>query len=405
MRPRSAHMIASFVSFTLLAAFAPAQADAQAVVLLRKDCTGLGDCFETMTELSDPDTGWIWNTRVPDASSPLLVDIGPGEFERFDCPDGNGHVTLRGAGREQTILKDTIGAQIVNCTRLAFIDLGIHGSRYAVFWQEQGDATWTNVDLFSLPPHTLFNIGWAEACTPVIPPAAPKSLQYLFGSRVWAIGRGQALNAAWFGDCSEAWFFGGELLVDVNEATPSIATHGVHLINRADFRAFGTVIRTLVSEYAPSEVVGVSLQSPDAIFHIHGGIINTSVTADIGTNPPIDATGLQSQGFAHTPGTAFVVKASAGGTPTRLKTLSGGTIQSPFLWQPGTQPPAAASETNELVSLPGQDVFVETDCASDGDCDAGGSQTHMMVYNDVECAPADPWFDLVTGRCRGDTGP
>src|SRR5688572_15095798 len=46
--------------------------------------------------------GWIWTTWMPSAASPLLVDIGPGEFDEFACVNA-GNVTLRGAGREQTL--------------------------------------------------------------------------------------------------------------------------------------------------------------------------------------------------------------------------------------------------------------------------------------------------------------
>jgi hypothetical protein len=47
-------------------------------------------------------------------------------------------------------------------------------------------------------------------------------------------------------------------------------------------------------------------------------------------------------------------------------------------------------------------MFVETDCASSGDCGGPGSgaQTHLMLYNPDHCGTSDPWFDVVTGACR-----
>ena len=57
-----------------------------------------------------------------------------------------------------------------------------------------------------------------------------------------------------------------------------------------------------------------------------------------------------------------------------------------------------------LTSRDGEDIFVETDCASDGDCDGAGTETHPMIYSEDAC-PTEHWFDTVTGRCRGDTGP
>ena len=44
-------------------------------------------------------------------------------------------------------------------------------------------------------------------------------------------------------------------------------------------------------------------------------------------------------------------------------------------------------------------MYVEIDCDADGDCDGGGTQAHIMVYNAVEC-PTERWFDTTTGRCR-----
>ena len=77
--------------------FAQAAADPNAdVVYLRKDCsmpvtdvdvlgypgTGvLRNCFTDSKELTD----WIGITRNPSASSPLLVDIGPGEHGQIAC--------------------------------------------------------------------------------------------------------------------------------------------------------------------------------------------------------------------------------------------------------------------------------------------------------------------------------
>ena len=130
--------------FAFLAAFAlcppafanpdPSPDDDAQVVFLREDCGPSGsemkNCFETMASLSDPATGWIWNDRdpAPSANEPLLVDIGPGTFDGFECPDGKGFVTLRGTGRVNTILSDTVAIDVENCAALDFIDLTASGS-------------------------------------------------------------------------------------------------------------------------------------------------------------------------------------------------------------------------------------------------------------------------------------
>lgn len=94
---------------------------------------------------------------------------------------------------------------------------------------------------------------------------------------------------------------------------------------------------------------------------------------------------------AHTPGTAFALTPGSGGTRTRL---DGPHIHSPFQWPAGTTPPALASQA-------GQDLFVETDCEADGDCDGTGDQSHLMVY-DTSCG-SDPWRNVNTNACRNVT--
>jgi hypothetical protein len=46
----------------------------------------------------------------------------------------------------------------------------------------------------------------------------------------------------------------------------------------------------------------------------------------------------------------------------------------------------------------GLDLFVEGDCAPNGDC-SGGPDPHLMIYDD-RCQVDGPWFDTVTGACR-----
>jgi len=69
------------------------------------------------------------------------------------------------------------------------------------------------------------------------------------------------------------------------------------------------------------------------------------------------------------------------------------------VWPTGSLPPNATGETGGAQSETGQDMFVETDCGSGGDCSGGGSETHLMIYNS-SCSTAGPWFDVVTGACR-----
>ena len=141
-----------------------------AVVFLRTDCTvdgaELDNCVETMAELTDATTGWIWNTRSPSpsAASPLLVDVGPGTFGQFFCPAGGGHVSVRGAGREQTVIFDPDEGILANgCEALAFSNLRIESNNLGVLWVGGGSSTWDHVDIASLPPHGLYAVAWYDS--------------------------------------------------------------------------------------------------------------------------------------------------------------------------------------------------------------------------------------------------
>jgi hypothetical protein len=86
------------------------------------------------------------------------------------------------------------------------------------------------------------------------------------------------------------------------------------------------------------------------------------------------------------------------GSAVRTRERNGGRVDSPLLWAEGTAPPTGGS-ASDLQSETGSDLFVETDCASVG-CQAAGTEPHLLVYS-AACATAGPWFDTVTGRCRG----
>jgi hypothetical protein len=405
----------------------------------------LPNCFESMLELSAFTTGWIWTTRQPDASSPLVVDIGPGSFGEFQCPNiqvagGDpraGYVSVRGAGRGITVLdgqaeipQATGGIFALNCTHLSFSHLTAVGPQYGVRWGGGGDATWTDVDLETYdPPVGGIAGGWFDQCdfgnaAPGVTPLPSTEIgelsrHFFFGSRVRTFGAVTLGGFSFVSQCGDSWFYGGDIELTYNDPAATIlgvAGGVVTLLDNGQLRAFGTSIRgTAKVGLSPGSLRGVRVRSSSTFpqnhpsqFHIHGGIISLNVsTADtsvIGIEVTDD--GQQPAGansFAHTLATAYVLNPSGTGTVTRILTSGGGVAQSPLLWQAGDAPPASTNA--DLVSEDGEDLFVETDCYADGDCDtAGGNQSHLMVY-DADCATAGPWRDSTTGRCRGDTGP
>lgn len=376
------------------------------IVALRLDCGPVGsempNCFETMESLSDLATGWIWNTRNPTATSPLLVDIGPGKFGPFHC-DGGGFVTLRGSGREVTIIKDAAlqGVEVKNCDDLAFIDLGVHGGQIGARWIGSGFSSWSNTDLVTTGESTSgVHAAWGDDCDydPATYPNVERSTHYFHGSRARNTGDGHVVTSAFYTQCAENWFFGGEIFVDLQQQ--SQWGNAVRITNLGELRTFGTAIRARArgDGHAVGGLYGVLLESPFSpsstiAFHSHGSIINVSADAATLDQDVIGVGARTANSFAHTPGTAFVLKPGGSGTARRIEAQGGAIVQSPFLWQSGSQPPAIESQD-------GSDVFVETDCGAAGDCDGGGSETHLMIYNATACGSADPWFDVVTGSCR-----
>jgi hypothetical protein len=374
------------------------------VVIVRQDCTGLSDCFETMSGLQS----WMWGTRLPSAANPLLVDIGPGEFDRFECPaatPANGHVTFRGSGRDQTRIKggDSVNKGAITasgCENLSFQDLTLIGTAFGVVWAGGGSSQWSNVEVRAVTNFNFFAYGWYDigGCDP-----ENEAVHYWFGSKIHATGAFLA-NLGYYAKCSENWFYGGEIEVDMSnypgQTTASAAIlSAVRLEANGDFRAFGSALRAHLGPFCGSvgSHVAVDVQDSGA-FHMHGGIINaTAVPEGISCSSPVNldstAIAVQEDGFAHTPGTAFIVKAGGNGVATRTAAQgSGAMVQSPFLWPSGVEPP-------DIATITGFDLFVETDCDQNGDCDGAGNETHLMIYNETAC-PVSKWFDSTLGSCR-----
>jgi hypothetical protein len=372
------------------------------------------NCFETMASLSDPEEGWIWNTRQPTAETPLLVDIGPGTFGLFECrdpgTDSTGYTTLRGAGRENTIIAPSnpsfAAVGVTNCRNLEFIDLTIQGSRYGVRWDGLGNATWTNIDLLAVGGASGGLLAWAEGCDGVNSP--DRSVHYFFGSRIRAIGS-QNVNRAYWTECAETWFFGGEILLDISGSTGAVANEAILLEDWAIFEAFGTAIRARKTQERPGAIVAVAVAN-SSTFHSHGVNIAASVDASVGSNL-CDATALDvrnGNATAHTYESSYVVTPSASKIPVRLKGTVG-KAQSPFHWQAGRYPPGqsvgscASSDQNEcnvIDSRDGMDTFVETDCHPTSGCDNEGNEPHPMIYAETLCGSTNPWFDTIQNACR-----
>lgn len=369
--------------------------DGQDVVYLLQDCSGAGknlgtDCVQNVDDLQT----LIWGTSGinPTSTTPLVVDIGVGEFSgTLHCQDG-GYVTFRGVGQERTKLVQAFTGQSFiptffvgdDCQALEFQDLTIESTSgafpIAVAWQNGGSSIWTDVTLrASYSPW----IDLDTTCSTESPP-----VHYFFGSRIQSTG-----SYGYAAACGEHWIYGSEVRLEATATTPQAdqTRRGVAVSGPAQIQLFGSSIRVFPAPGFPlaTDFIGVKVGQavPGGTFHMHGGIISASAQG-----PGVDAIGIDtvdSTAFAHTLGTAFVVKKGSG---SAIRTRGPGTIQSPLLWQSGPDAPVGG-----VQSLTGKDIFVETDCNA-ADCSSGGSDPHLMIYS-AACG-ANPWFDVVLGACR-----
>jgi hypothetical protein len=238
---------------------APAAASAAvSMVQLRKDCTGIPDCFTTTAAL----TNWLWaggRIPAPSAGDRVTVNVGPGDFDPFVCPGGGGHTTVIGAGRDATRferLADTPGlfaAGIAGaihsegCDGLEFGNLEARGQN-GVTWEDgTGKATWWNVDLVGVltPAMTAYTglvAGWYD-----VGPGITE--HFMFGVRVEARGSHDgtgAVNIGLLSSASDVWFYGGDIHATHDYAAPAwvLMNYALGLTAQSIVRVFGSSVRS-----------------------------------------------------------------------------------------------------------------------------------------------------------------
>lgn len=391
------------IGFAAVASVASATVD---IAQLRTNCTGVISCTGSQsadvtcceTSMSTL-TAWLWGTRKPTESAPVLIDIGPGSsFAAFDCPlaappaPHNGHVTLRGSGRDRTRIA-RFSAR--DCDKLSIQDLTVADTAFAITWRGSGSSQWSNVGV-DVTPGFGFSVGWWDID---MEPATPKAVHYWFGSKIRVHGA-TGLNAAFLLQSTETWFYGGEIEADLSglPGGSGFNSYAASVAFAGDLRVFGSAVRSRAgSACAAGTLYGMRVLG-NGMFHMHGGIINADgLSTAAGCSAAINAIALEGEdnAQAHTPGTAFQVSANGTGTATRLAKSGSAHLDSPFLWPAAVNPPA-------IDSLNGADLFVETDCNGSACIAGAGSDTHLMIYNPARCPTPtwSKWFDATSGACR-----
>ena len=348
-------------------------------VFLRTTCTEAGgsvfinNCFTDMPTLLN----WINLTRKPNVSAPLLVEMGPGNFEGpFTCRETPfSHVTFRGAGMKRTI----IGRLILGsgCDELTFEDLTVtqqKNSGYAVIILSPGiNTTWNGV----LLDGKWDELGSQGACNP--------GKHYWFHSRI---------NGTYQIRCDQSWFFGSEIAGKTTYVGPGLYDLIVlDVANNGEAHIYGSNINAskinapFFDTFIANRHVAVSASGGGKV-HIHGtGIDVTSNTAG-----NIIALQVGAGGEIHANGAAYHMQSGPGGTKTRIQN-NGGLVHAPYVWEEGSQPPTGVNSQN------GADMVVQTGCAANG-CQNAGTETHLLIYNTNCTGTGGPWFDVVTRACR-----
>lgn len=360
--------------------------DAQKV-LLQTSCTVNGkkvldNCFEDMDTMNT----WIFNTRVRSKTNPLLVEIGPGLFytSQFTCSD-EGHITLRGSGRQHTTIKSNGGYTMslrsqcnldVENLRIEDKDptsLGAVNISPGTLGSTPGKTTWSNVDIDSKA------YGWTES-------TCSESTHYWFGSTI-NVRTGIGI-ARGYSTCSISWFYGSEITATATGGTEAIAIIGKGGGNETHF--YGGNLRVLAGAGVNMQdagkgfaagiakgLVAVSAGPQDEI-HIHGTGIDV-ISAEANNTAALMG---WNDSFIHASESSYALKTGAGGTQTRILPYGNADIRAPHDWHQGTIAP-------DILSVTGADNFIDT----------SGDFPVMYIYNSGCGLSGGPWSNL-TGQCR-----
>ncbi len=379
--------VVSFWAF-VWSASAHATIDATAdKVALRTSCTvggtALNDCFTSWWTLS----GWIQNTRRPNASSPLEVDIGPGTFGPnlgagavslyITCNPSagyTGYISFVGSGSNESILTGQGGSSfsplnVSSCTDLNFSNLQISNPNSgiagygAIEWSGGGISHWYDVQVIGN------GRAWYEPTCGATP-----GMHYWYSSQLTATAA-FSVGDTYDSKCDDSFFFGSQITLSVPSSSygvnggAAIEAHGSGMISM-----YGSHLRVF-DDVAGSPAAAVWADT-GGIIHIHGTGIE--MLSDDGANLPV----LNATSGGVIDATASSYSLSSTGGISRVDNYGGtGTILAPYLWPESATPPSVGSVT-------GADQVVITSTA-DG-------HPHLLIY-DSTCSGS--WYDTDLRAC------
>ena len=343
-----------------------------AIVKLQRSCIEDGvsqsNCFTDMPTLNT----WIWGTRLPSSSNPLLVEIGPGTFTgQFSCVD-SGYVSLRGSGQGTTVLENGfIPIRADGCTEMKFSDMTVRNTQslFGVGWLGGGTSVWQNVHL------DMLGYAWWEGggtgCQ------WEPGEHYWLNSRITSKSVSGGSNTAYYATCDVSWFIGSEVTSVADSSYSGPMSVETVRVPGGEVHFYGSVIRS-ISE------AGTNITKQSAVFARDGGQVHIHGTGiDVISEDANNIIALESISGAsiHANQSSYVLKTGTGGTKTRVL-VNGGTVRAPYMWEEGATPP-------DIISADGSDMVVKT-----GNAD---NKPHLLLYS-TDCA--SNWFDVVTNACN-----
>ena len=370
-----------------------------AIVSLRTDCTGISDCFSTITDLNN----WLSSTRQPSTLKRTLVNIGSGSFGNLGltCSGGTtGYVSFKGAGRDVTTFS-TISFS--NCTSISVQDLQVASTTNSVSWTGGGGSNWTNVGISSTGGKAWYGVAGSGGC----------ARHNFFSVTLSVIAFPQGTGI--YNGCGSMWLWGSEVSVSAfnysSGSLTGILVTGVG--NEAHLYGSNVRITSTIDAGAVTNPTGLVTQA-GGVIHFHGGEVvvrysNTAVNVNV-----VGASAEGTGSLIHTIETSYGLGPTGSGTATRVVATNSGSIQSVFQWPAGANPPMGGNSSH-LISILGQDSFIENDCplssgTSTPSCSANPDPVndkypHLMVFAREKCTGTSPstgpWFDTVTNKCRG----
>lgn len=348
------------------------------------------NCFESMGG-SLGVTKWIYARANPQK---LLIDIGPGIFEAFNCSQKpGGELSFRGAGADKTVING-VGNRACSNANWTFSDLTVKGipstsNNHAVIWLDAGFSSWNNVVLEA----TGGGFSWYDAggstnsgtgglsegqCLPGEQGTHRFSAVRLITRASTNSGNQGEGSIGFLNRCGDNWFWGSEIVF-----TPAPGGKGTAISSEGSasrIHLYGSNIRAEADPTATSGSVTAIHVRDGAEVHAHG--VGIDVLPNLGmTGTALDA---GTNGQIHASASSYFVSPSTGITFRRIVN-NGGHVHAPYQWE--------HIPTQTFESVTGADTATVTLGTSD-------AQPHLVIYSKTCPGGASGWYDTTDKVCR-----